>query len=95
MRGAAPRQIAALLTPGDVRLLLEAQVFLPDRVGTVEESFLGRSLDRERTVACFSDVSLFLSFLVSWFLEEERGCWLGMKLFAVAKFASSIFPLCF
>lgn len=45
-------------------------------------------------VACFSDVSLFLSSLVSWFLEEERRrCW--SKLFAVAKFASSIFSLRF
>ena len=55
--------------------------------------FLGM-LVGERMVACFSDVSLFLSSLVSWFLEEERRrCW--SKLFAVAKFASSIFSLRF
>lgn len=68
MRGAAPRQIAALLTPGDVRLLLEAQVFLPDRVGIGGGKFLGALVGSRKDgcvlLGCLS-FSFFLGFLVS------------------------------
>lgn len=78
--GAAPRQIAARLTPGDVRLLLEAQVFLPDRVGTGGGKFLGMLGLGSRKDAC-----VFLPCLLSlslFFLSFPRrgGCWFGVEV---------------
>lgn len=66
MRGAAPRQIAALLTPGDVRLLLEAKVFLPERVEFGK--FLGMLVGSRKDGCVFLgrlSFSFFLGFLVS------------------------------
>lgn len=94
MRGAAPRQIAALLTPGDVRLLLEAKVFFEAGTGGVRKvSWDARWI--EKGWLRVSRTSLF--FFLPWFLGflRRRGGGVGRSCSRLQSLPARFFPFVF